>query len=545
MLLCVDCSSGAMGTGVRTMEYWDDPPMRREQVLLFCPTLDGSIGEDHPVRLFEEILRSRDWSAWEAEYDGTRGRPPIPPWVLAGLILYGLMRGARSSRMLEYLCTHNIDYLWLTEGRTIDYSTICKFRTRFREPLKDLFRQVGKLAMRMGLVRLLELGFDGTRVKANASRAHTWTAAKLEAALKELAAQFEQAMSETERADAADACMGVGDAGRLPPELATAEARRAKLEELLAEARAADATRQSRGVDPQKSPAQLPKADPESQVMPNKEGGYAPNYTPLAATDAAAGLIVDCDVVAEPREDGQTLATVDRIEEHFGQKPAAFLADTQHGTGVNLEGMEEREVEFYTPVESSVPGADNPAKREDPRQPVAEADWARLPRNDRKLLAKSCFVYDADADCYYCPMGRKLPAAERRKQERNAATAEIQVYRCRDCEGCVLSAVCRGGKAQRGRSVQRDQYEAARERMACKMQSPEGRAIYARRMHTAETPFGHIKRVMGVRQFLLRGLEKVRAEWMWACTAYNLKKLLSYVGALRAKLARMANGIVG
>jgi transposase len=116
---------------------------------------------------------------------------------MAGVILYGMMRGIRSSRMLEYLCGHNIDYLWLVEGRSIDYSTICKFRTRFREPLKDLFRQVVRLGMRMGLVTLVKVAFDGTRVKANASRFHTWTAEKLEAAMKELEALFDGAMAET------------------------------------------------------------------------------------------------------------------------------------------------------------------------------------------------------------------------------------------------------------------------------------------------------------------------------------------------------------
>jgi hypothetical protein len=42
----------------------------------------------------------------------------------------------------------------------------------------------------------------------------------------------------------------------------------------------ADAARKKDGI---KTPAQLPKADTESTVMPNKEGGYAPNYTPVAA----------------------------------------------------------------------------------------------------------------------------------------------------------------------------------------------------------------------------------------------------------------------
>ena len=77
------------------------------------------------------------------------------------------------------------------------------------------------------------------------------------------------------------------------------------------------------------------------------------------------------------------------------------------------------------------------------------------------------------------------------------------------------------------------------------MKSPQGKATYARRMHAAETPFGHIKWAMGVRQFLLRGVEKVRIEWLWVCTAYNLKKLLAVIGKLRAELASEAAEAAG
>lgn len=521
------------------MGYWAKPRVRREQALMFPPRLDDAIDDGHPARLLDEILQAQDWSAWEVEYDGTCGQPPIHPRVMAGVILYGLMRRVRSSRVLEYLCTHNIDYIWLVEGRSIDYSTICKFRTRFQEPLKDLFRQVGKLAMRMGLVKLLEVAFDGTRVKANASRFHTWTAERVEAALKELESLFDRAMAETERADASQpGASGTEESSdSLPPELATAKARQAKLEALLAELKAADEARRKDGIDPKKSPAQRSKADPDAPLMPNKEGGYAPNYTPLAATDTGSDIIVDCDVVAEPNEHPHTLPTVDRIEETFGEKPKALSADAAHSTGENLAGMEQRQVAFYSPVESPVPQEGNPAKREDPRQPVAEAEWSKLPRNNRKKLAKSCFVYDAEADCYYCPMGRVL-SIEQKKREEGRETR--WVYRSQDCCGCPLAEVCRDGKSQRGRSISRDQHEPLREQMCERLKSPEGKAIYGRRMHAAETPFGYIKAVLGVRRFLLRGLEKVRTEWLWVCTAYNLTKLLAETGKLRAVLACMA-----
>ncbi len=113
-----------------------------------------------------------------------------------------------------------------------------------------------------------------------------------------------------------------------------------------------------------KSPAQLPKADTDSTVMPNKEGGYAPNYTPLAAADGAADYLVDCDGIAGPNEHNELLPSVDRIEEDFGQKPGSVAADKAFERGPTREGMEERQVEFYTPAES-LASVGNPALRDD------------------------------------------------------------------------------------------------------------------------------------------------------------------------------------
>jgi transposase len=520
------------------MGYWAEPRVRREQALLFPPRLDDAIDEQHPARLLDEVLLGLDWSAWEAEYDGTHGQPPIHPRVMAGVLLYGMMRGVRSSRQLEYFCGHNIDYIWLAEGRIIDHSTFCTFRTRFREPLKGTFKQIGKLALDMGLVRLVEVAFDGTRVRANAGRFQTWTAAKVEAALKELEVLFDQAMEETARADASgQGPAAAPDTPSLPPELATAKARQAKLKELQAKLHEADETRRKAGIDPQKNPAQVPKADNDATVMPNKEGGYAPNYTPLAAVDTHSDWIVDCDVTPGPQEQEHTLAVIDRIEETFGQKPERAMADALHATGENLAGMEARQVEFYSPVESPVPGEGNPARRDDPRRPVPESERDKLPLNDQKRLAKCCFIYNEAEDCYSCPMGQVLHYKETKKDERGGAVVPLRIYRCDRCEGCPLASVCRDPRAKRGRSISRDGYEPHRERMHQRMSGAEGKATYARRFHAAESPFAYIKCVMGVRRFLLRGLPKVRTEWLWVCTAYNMRRLLTAIGQLRAALA--------
>ena len=116
----------------------------------------------------------------------------------------------------------------------------------------------------------------------------------------------------------------------------------------------------------------------------------------------------------------------------------------------------------------------------------------------------------------------------------------------RDCAGCVLAGECLDPKAKRGRTVHRDEHEPLREKMAAKMQRP----AKARRSTTSGCTLRRrrlriIKSMLGVRQFLLRGLEKVRTEWLWVCTAYNLKKLLAVIGKLRPGLASEAAEAAG
>jgi hypothetical protein len=63
------------------------------------------------------------------------------------------------------------------------------------------------------------------------------------------------------------------------------------------------------------------------------------------------------------------------------------------------------------------------------------------------------------------------------------------------------------------------------DRMRRKLRTRRGRAIYAKRKATAEPVIGQIKGARGFRQFLLRGLAKVTAEWVLICTGHNLLKL--------------------
>jgi len=68
----------------------------------------------------------------------------------------------------------------------------------------------------------------------------------------------------------------------------------------------------------------------------------------------------------------------------------------------------------------------------------------------------------------------------------------------------------------------------AKEKMAAKVRTPEGKALYARRKVIVEPVFGQIKEGRGFRRFLLRGLKKIRGEWLLVCLTHNLLKIWRY-----------------
>jgi hypothetical protein len=65
----------------------------------------------------------------------------------------------------------------------------------------------------------------------------------------------------------------------------------------------------------------------------------------------------------------------------------------------------------------------------------------------------------------------------------------------------------------------------AKERMAAKVRTPAGRALYARRKVIVEPVFGQSKEARGFRRFLLRGLAKIRGEWRLVCLPHKLLKI--------------------
>ena len=515
---------------------WAMPPVARDQLVLFQQALDELIPQDHLVRVLDEILRSLDWSLFEAKYHGTLGARPVHPRVLTSVILYGHLTRVRSSRQLEAALWCRVDFRWLAEGWELDHSTISIFRKQFADLLKGINTQFGLLAYQMGVTTLTQFGFDGTRLRASSSRSRIVDVAKLDEIEQQLQKTFAELEQQVAAADAQDEEQ-LGDAS-----LHRVEQKLAKTENRLKAVRRAQAEIARVKAAQEPVPKRIPLTDPESRLSPNKEGGFAPNDTPLANVDLESGLILDGDVRQNTDEEQHLVSSLEALEERFAAAGQAvhvesLAADGLFVTGPNLEDLSERQTTFYGPITAQPEFV----KRADGRTPIASEQWPHLPivvvlkgtlgQPDQVQLAKEAFLYDAAENCYWCPRGQRLSYTGTTSEVLKATSRRVerQRYRAADsaCESCPLRSKCLKGEGT-SRTLSRDQYDAHRETLRERMLSATASAQRTRRQSEVERPFAVIKHQMGIRQFLLRGQANVTKEWRWMTSSANTQVLIRW-----------------
>jgi transposase len=97
-----------------------------------------------------------------------------------------------------------------------------------------------------------------------------------------------------------------------------------------------------------------------------------------------------------------------------------------------------------------------------------------------------------------------------------------------ECGTELVVSLGREGKQQLRFDPERSPYTAL---MAEKLQSDQGKAAYRKRKWIAEPPNGWVKNVLGFRQFSMRGLHRVTAEWKLVCMALNLRRMATLSGS--------------
>jgi hypothetical protein len=435
--------------------------------------------------------------------------------------------------------------MWLAHGHRIDHSTLAAFRKQNKSALKKIHADLIWLAKELGMIKIAELYVDGTRIAANASRFRTMTAEKASKLLDIVQKEIDEYLERTERADQVDDLFDDGTSGeQLPEHLNTLNKRKEQLENIVTTCNEMDEVRKKQGVDPKKNPFQLPLTDQDSRILPNKEGGYAPNYTPIVGVEGELGLIVSAMITNCANEQDYLVTTVDEVEQSYGVSVETVGADAAYSTGPNIVELEEtRGKDFLSPHRNGDMPKENPAIRHDPTKPVAEADLDKLPTDpSRGTFSTEAFVYDEDKDVYYCPEGRELTRSyQESRTQAGGQEVTRTIYQSPSCADCPLISRCRKGRDHKtGRRVSRDEYEQARAAHRRKMSTEGAKARYSKRFSVGERPFAQIKNGFGFRRFQTRGDPSVSSEFFLATLAHNLVRLTNHLGSianLRALIA--------
>src|ERR1039457_178280 len=198
----------------------------RDQELLLPPSLRDWLPEDHFAWFLLDSVKALDLSAFYGAYraDG-HGRAAYEPSMMVALVLYAYATAQRSARAIERRCRDDVAYRVVTGNVVPDHATIARFLCRHEAALAGLFASVLRLCARAGLVESRVVAIDGTKMRANASRDRN---IDFDRVAREI-------LEEATATDAAEEEL-YGDArgDELPPELATAEGRRAWLARELA-----------------------------------------------------------------------------------------------------------------------------------------------------------------------------------------------------------------------------------------------------------------------------------------------------------------------
>ena len=456
----------------KTYRPWD--PERYQQAA-YSPV--AKLFEGDLVFFLLDTLPRLDLSPCYAPYEQeTRGAPPYDPAMMTCLLIYAYCVGVFSSRKIALACERNLAFIAIVGDERPDFRTISDFRKQHLEAFKELFGQVLRLAKEAGLVKLGNVSTDGTKLQGNASRHKAMSYGYMKQEVERLREAIETLVTQAFQQDEADdAALGSRRGDELPTELerrekrlATIEAAMRRLEE---QAKAeAKAERQRRA-----------EADTERERKGQKRRGRAPK--PLEETPADKAQLSFTDVELH------IMQTNNKGWDYCGNAQASVDEACQIILACDVSDAP-NDKQQAEPMARAILA--NLAQAGIERPPDASGEPRAIPSTlDNGYYSEA--AAQALADLGFDP----YMAAGRQKHHEPEAEASAEPA-------------------------------TAKEHMAAKVRTPEGKALYARRKVIVEPVFGQIKESRGFRRFLLRGLKKIRGEWSLVCLTHNLLKVWLY-----------------
>jgi transposase len=436
-----------------------------EATLNLTVSLREALPPNHLARLVADVIAQLDLSSLYARY-GTRGGEPFAPEILLGLLFYGYATGVFSSRRIEKATYEALPCRFLAGDLHPDHDTIAQFRKTFLPELKDLFVQVLWLAHAAGVLKVGNISLDGTKIHADAAKSHAVSYKRLLELAHQLRAEVDEWFALSEQADQVNLPAGLV----LADEIARRQERLANWAQAKAmlEARAHERYQAERAA----YEAKLHAREEHARQHRRQPRGPTPKPPQPGPRDKEQYNFTD------PESRLMKNSTNDGFDQHYNAQVATdqdSLLMVAHALANHANDQAE-----VAPTLDTLPEALG-------TPPAGALDTGYV-------SAANIAALELRGIAPYIAVGRQP-----HHQHGSASGAPPPAPPPDDANPLV--------------------------KMADKLRTEIGQAIYRLRTCTVEPVIGIIKAVLGFRQFSLRGLAAAAGEWGLVCLAFNLKRL--------------------
>lgn len=501
------------------------------QMVLFPQRIDEDIAEDDPVRVVDAVVESLNLDDFKKLYR-ERGRSPYNPKMLLKVVIYAYMNNIYSCRKIERRMLRDIHFIWLAGYNKPDFITINRFRNRVKNEINNIFTQLVLILADKGFVSQDVEYIDGTKIESKANRyTFVWrkTVEKNRTRLMEritvLLSQIDDAIAqdnvpENEKVEftpgqLTDIIEGLKQSLEQSPAPKDKEhkkqlrERRKQIKDL--ETQRDKLSEYDGRLEQTGDRNSMSKTDSDATFMRMKEdamnnGQTKPGYN--LQISAENQFITDFMLFPNPTDTLTLIPFFNSFLSRYHHLPSTAVADSGYGSEGNYRFMDEAGMDAYVKYN--------------------RFHIEQRPRYTPNPFHHDNFHYNADEDCYVCPMGQHMTRiGTSHSKTASGYRSENARYRAQNCKDCPLRCLCYKAKGDR-RTIEVNHRLNGYKRKARELLTSEGGIKHrGRRCIEPEAVFGQMKFNMSYRRFRHFGKDKVSMDFAFLAIAFNINKMCS------------------
>ncbi len=501
--------------------------------LFFLLNPNEDIAENDPVRVVDAVVESLDMREFRKLYR-EKGRCPYHPKMMLKLILYAYMNNVYSCRRIEKAVQRDIHYIWLASQERPDFVTINRFRNRVKNEINNIFTQVVLLLADRGFITLDVEYVDGTKIESKANKyTFVWrktvekNRAKLQEKIRALLRQIDEVIAQDKAAEAESAGFTPDTLNTLICELKDALAAKPEPADKEQKKQLRQKKKQIKELEKHRDKLEeydsrleqiggrnsMSKTDPDATFMRMKEdamnnGQTKPGYN--LQLSAENQFITDFALFPNPTDTLTLIPFFNSFLGRYGHLPSVAVADSGYGSEENYRFMDEAGMEAYVKYN--------------------RFHIEQRPRHKSNPFHHDSFHYNAEDDCYVCPMGQRMTrTGTAHSKTASGYRSENARYRAQNCKGCPLRCLCYKAKDDRRTIEENHRLNAYKRKARELLTSEEGLKHRGRRCIEPEAVFGQMKFNMAYRRFRHFGKDKASMDFAFFAIAFNIKKMCSKI----------------